>query len=104
MIRFAVLYHYCKAELKNMIEGTDIKQIEIDGEIYDNKKIGLVLLNIVIYYLLFLFGGILILMVNPILVGLDGTQYDNTLWNSLVSSIANLGNIGPAVTYQGYNV
>ncbi|MEY3198041.1 MAG: hypothetical protein RL023_999 [Candidatus Parcubacteria bacterium] len=39
MIRFAVLYHYCKAELKNMIEGTDIKQIEIDGEFYDNKKI-----------------------------------------------------------------
>ncbi len=87
-----------------MIEWTNITTLEIDGEIYDSKKIGLILVNVIIYYLLFLFGGILILIFNPILVWLDGTQYDNTLWNSLVSSLANLWNIWPAITYQWYNV
>jgi hypothetical protein len=79
-------------------------KVKIDGVEYSVEAASIILLNIIIYFLLFLLGGILVMEVNPFITLADGTQIANNFTTAFGASIANLGNIGPIPSIDGVNL
>jgi trk system potassium uptake protein len=92
--RFIVWFEYLKHELHFTLLDKNWKEIIIDKVVYTYKACSLISLNILLYFLVFLSGSILIMVFNPI--GHNGQEID--FGSSFGSSIAMLGNIGPAAT------
>ena len=95
--RFLVMFKYIGIQIKNMIHGKHETNFSIDGVTYNDRSTGLILTNIVLYYLIFLFGAIFIMMSSSQIAFVDGTTKDLDFVGALTASIANLGNIGPAL-------
>lgn len=93
--RFNVLFAYIRIQLQNFLFGRHITRCNIDGVQYTMATASLIIANIVLYFMIFLFGAIAILITSPIGVLPDGTTRVMDLITGVTASIANLGNIGP---------
>jgi Trk-type K+ transport system membrane component len=102
--RFIIAYKYLKQQIHNFVYGTDDDTFTVDGTEYTSKKAGLVVASVSIYYLVFLAGGILLLIFSHTGTTSDGNIINLDFGTSLAASIANLGNIGPAIAIgHGFN-
>lgn len=102
--RFIITYKYLKQQIHNFVYGTDDHVFTVDGTEYTSKKAGLVVASVSLYYLVFLVGGILLLMFSHTGTASDGSIIQLDFGTSLAASIANLGNIGPAIAIgHGFN-
>jgi trk system potassium uptake protein TrkH len=94
-IRFLILFKYTWMKIQNLVNGRHKTRFEIDGVNYHERQVGLVIVNIVIYYLIFLLGAVSIVILSPKVTFADGSIKDIDLMSAITASIANLGNIGP---------
>ncbi len=94
-LRFNVLFTFIRIQLQNFLFGRHITRFNIDGVQYDMKMASLIVVNIVLYIMVFLVGAIAILITSPVGVLPDGTTRSIDLLTGVTASIANLGNIGP---------
>ena len=96
--RFIVLFKHGWIQMKNLIHGrNESTTFILDGVEYDEQKAGLITINIVVYYLLFLLGGVLILMTSSKVFFTDGSVRQLDFVSGFTAAIANLGNIGPSI-------
>jgi len=95
--RYLVFFRYSIMQIKNIIHGENETTFIIDGIKYDEKSAGFILVNIIVYYGLFLLGAILIMASSSKIMFTDGTIENLDFVSGLVSSISNLGNIGPSI-------
>ncbi len=105
VVRFIISYKFLRQQIVNFIYGQEEETFEVDGTTYDAKKAGLVVASVALYYLLFLIGGILLLVFSAVGTNADGSRATLDFGTAMAASIANLGNIGPAINAtQGLNV
>jgi trk system potassium uptake protein TrkH len=97
-VRFLVFFKYSLIQIVKSISGRP-KPVNflMDGVHYDEEKAGLITLNILAYYVFFLFGGVLVLLTSSKLVFIDGTLADLDFLSGFSAAIASLGNIGPTI-------
>lgn len=93
--RFNVLFTFIKIQLQNFLFGRHVTRFSIDGVQYDMKMASLIVVNIILYLMVFLAGAIAILIASPVGILPDGTVRPIDLLTGVTASIANLGNIGP---------
>ena len=101
--RFLVAGRYLWNEIKTLIVGDHYGSFEIDGVVYTRHAAGLVTASMAIYYMIFLFGAIALMVLSHSPVLPDGTHTRLDFTSAIASSIANLGNIGPAVAIGTVN-
>ena len=101
--RFIVSGTYLWNELKMLIVGNSYETFEVDGVTYSRHAAGLVTASIAVYYMIFLFGAIMLMVVSNAPVLPDGSVTKLDFSTAVASSIANLGNIGPAVAIGNVN-
>jgi len=97
-IRFMVFFRYAWLKIKNLVYGKHDTNFTIDNVRYDEKKAGLILVNIIVYYIIFLLGAVFIMVLSPQITLPDGSTKDIDLISGITASIANLGNIGPTAS------
>ncbi len=103
--RFIITYKFLKQQIQNFVYGTEESSFSVDGSIFDVKKAGLVVASVALYYFIFLAGGILLLVFSSSGQNPDGSLAILDFGTAMAASIANLGNIGPAINAgQGLNV
>jgi trk system potassium uptake protein len=90
--RFIVWFSYLKHELKFSLTNRGWKEVIVDKVSYSYKTSELISLNILIYFLFFILGSVLIMIVNPVGIGAGSIDFETAFG----SSIAMLGNIGPS--------
>jgi trk system potassium uptake protein len=93
--RIVILYKKILLSVGHLFGNNPKDEIEVDGFKYDPIQTNLVILNVLLYYIIFFVGAILIVVVSPTAVFADGTTKPIDLVSGIVASIANLGNIGP---------
>lgn len=101
--RFIILAKYMVMELKNMIFGRSQTSFDVDGVRYDTHSAGIVMISMFLYYAVFLFGAILIMVVSPVIILPDGITRPLDFTSAITGTIANLGNIGPAIEIGNLN-
>jgi trk system potassium uptake protein TrkH len=101
--RYIVATKYLYNELRQLITGDAIKEFVIDDMVYTRHSAGLITATMAVYYLLFLGGAIGLMVITPHMVLPDGTVKSLDFVSAVGSSIANLGNIGPAVALGTIN-
>lgn len=94
--RFLTAYKFTVNELRQLFTGFSKLTIVVDGFRYQLRTVGLVIVTMFFYYLLFLVGGIGIILTSPKVVSIEGQVSDIDLVSAFSASIAILGNIGPA--------
>jgi trk system potassium uptake protein len=95
--RFMVLFRLSVAEIRGLITGKFSSHFTLDGVKYDLRSATLVVINMVLYYILFLVGGILILASSSVVTYVDKSTSSVDFTSAFTASIATLGNIGPAI-------
>ncbi len=103
ILRFNVLYKYVVMKIQNLLYGRHKTRYSIDGVRYSESSAGLIVANIVLYYLIFMLGAILIMVVSPLNHFPDGTIRQMDFLSAITATIANLGNIGPMVSIGNIN-
>jgi len=103
MLRFGILYKYVIMKIQNLIYGRHKTRFLFDGVLYDENAASLIVTNIVLYYMIFLGGAVLIMVASPIGTLIDGTKTTVDFTSAITSSIANLGNIGPMASIGNIN-
>lgn len=101
--RYIVAVKYLYNELRSLIVGEETPEFIVDGVTYTKHTAGLITATMTMYYLLFLGGAILLMVISPNLRMPDGTFLRLDFTTAIASSIANLGNIGPAVALGSIN-
>lgn len=101
--RFLILYRYTIVKIKNLINGTHQKHFMVNGTMYDLNSAGTVVVNAILYYMIFLGGAVLIMITSPVVRFVDGTVSTVDFTSAVGASIANLGNIGPAIEIGNIN-
>lgn len=96
ILRYNILSKLTFMELKNLLTGKKVDSFKLDGVIYNLRSAGLVVVNIVIYLMLFLFGGVLIMASSPKVHLYDGKTANIDFASAYTASLSTLGNIGPA--------
>ncbi len=103
MLRFNLLYKYVQMKLQNLLFGRYKTRVTFDGIRYDGHALGLVAVTIVLYFAAFMLGAILIMITSKYNVLPDGSIKSIDFISAIGASIANLGNIGPAVDIGNLN-
>lgn len=103
VIRFIVGFKYIFMEIRNLLLGVNKDRFEVDNVKYNRHSSGLIISTIFLYFLIFFTGLILIMATSPQVVFADGTVKSVDFVSALSASIANLGNIGPAVAIGTVN-
>lgn len=103
ILRFNVLYKYVVMKIQNLLYGRHKTRFTIDAVRYSESSSGLIVSNIVLYYLIFMLGAILIMIVSPSNLFPDGTVKQMDFISAITATIANLGNIGPMVSIGNIN-
>lgn len=104
ILRLIVFVKYAWLQISNLVNDKPFHGINVDGVKYSVDASSIILLNIIIYFMLFLLWGVVLMEVNPIITLLDGTQIANNFTTSFGASIANLGNIWPTPTIDNINL
>jgi Trk-type K+ transport system membrane component len=103
MLRFNLLYKYVQMKLQNLLFGRYKTRVSWDGIRYDGHALGLVAVTIVLYFSAFMIGAMLIMITSKYNILPDGTVKSIDFISAIGASIANLGNIGPAVDIGNLN-
>jgi trk system potassium uptake protein TrkH len=103
ILRFIVTFKYVWMEIKNLILGQKRTSFVIDGIRYNGSNAGFILSTIIIYFLIFFVGGISLMVSSPVITFADGTTRNIDFVSAFTASIANLGDIGPAVAVGSVN-
>jgi trk system potassium uptake protein TrkH len=101
--RYIVASKYLYNELKLLLTGEAVEEFEVDGVTYNRHSAGLISATMTVYYMLFLGGAIALMVSDPVVHLVDGTTRNLDFTTAISSSIANLGNIGPAVALGSLN-
>lgn len=96
--RFLVFFKYAWIKIQNIVRGEYKDRFNLDGIKYDSEKSSFIIVNILVYFLIFLLGAVAIMVLSPQVVFLDGSSKDIDLISGLTASLSNLGNIGPTTT------
>lgn len=91
--RLLIFAKFSLKEIHNYLEGGRTKKIEVDGVTYDAHDISIIVINIALYFLLVLFGGI----------GIEIVSTNSDFLSSFMASLATVGNIGPALVSGSIN-
>ncbi len=103
VLRFNLLFKYLQIKLQNFLFGRYKTRATFDGTRYDSSALGLVSVTIVLYFAAFMIGAMLIMITSKQNILPDGTIKTIDFISALGASIANLGNIGPAVDIGNLN-
>ena len=103
ILRFVILFKYTLMKVKNFVFGKYKTRVRVDQTTYSESNTGLVVVSILIYYIIFLLGAVLILVLSPENHLYDGTIKPIDFITGITASIANLGNIGPVVAIGNIN-
>ncbi len=103
VLRFNLLFKYLQIKLQNFLFGRYKTRTTFDGVRYDSSALGLVAVSIVLYFGAFMLGAILIMITSKYNVLPDGSIKAIDFISAIGASIANLGNIGPAVDIGNLN-
>lgn len=103
ILRYVVSFKYLWNEITNLITGKSKKVLSVDGITYDRHQAGLIAASMGLYYFMFLFGAILLMVFSSKMHLVDGSVKNLDFATAVGSSIANLGNIGPAVSIGSVN-
>lgn len=103
VIRYIVAIKYLLIETKNMLLGTNKDRFEVDEIRYNRHNSALIVSTIFIYFIIFFLGVILIMGTSSQIVLPDNSVKNIDFVSALTASIANLGNIGPAVAIGSVN-
>jgi trk system potassium uptake protein len=102
--RFTVAVKYGWLQIKNLVNNRHDHDFELDGVKYTGNHAATILLNLVVYFVVFLLGGtMLIMIVNQTLTLVDGSTLANNFTTAFGAAIANLGNIGPVFQLDWVN-
>jgi trk system potassium uptake protein TrkH len=94
--RFLVMLKYSWVQTKNLIFGRNQSYFSIDGVTYNDRSAGIILINMILYFLIFMFGAIVLMLTSSTIHLVDGTTVATNLETAFTATIANLGGIGPA--------
>ncbi|GAB4145258.1 MAG: TrkH family potassium uptake protein [Patescibacteria group bacterium] len=94
--RFIVLYRYARLQLINLIYGKNRSTFEVDGIRYNDHTAGVVVVNMMFFYMLFMCGSILLMLSSSAVKLADGSFQSINLETAFTASLANLAGIGPA--------
>lgn len=103
ILRYVVSFRYLWNEIQNLILGKADRSFKVDGIRYDRHQAGLIAASMGLYYFIFLLGAISLMVFSATMVLPDGTKKSLDFSTAVGSSIANLGNIGPAVAIGNVN-
>lgn len=103
VLRFNLLFKYLQLKLRNFLFGRYKTRTTFDGTRYDMSALGLVAVTIVLYFSAFMIGAMLIMITSKYNVLPDGSVKAIDFISAIGASIANLGNIGPAVEIGNLN-
>lgn len=103
VLRFNLLFKYLQIKLQNFLFGRYKTRASFDGTRYDSSALGLVSVTIVLYFAAFMIGAMLIMITSKQNIMPDGTVKAIDFISAIGASIANLGNIGPAVDIGSLN-
>lgn len=103
ILRFNLLFKYVQLKLRNFLFGRYKTRATFDGVRYDMSALGLVAVTIVLYFSAFMVGAILIMITSQQNILPDGSSKAIDFISAIGASIANLGNIGPAVDIGNLN-
>lgn len=101
--RYMVAVQYAWIQLKNFLHGTYHSSFNIDNIRFTDRISGMVLVNMLAYLLIFLLGGILLMISSPHTITPTGQTIDMDFTTAFTASIAHLGNIGPAAAIGELN-
>ena len=104
ILRLLIFLKFAILQIRNLVNNKPLRKVKIDWVEYSVEASSIVLLNIILYFLLFVLGWILIMEVNPIISLLDGSQIANNFTTAFGASIANLGNIWPIPSIDWVNL
>lgn len=103
ILRFNLLFKYLQIKLQNFLFGRYKTRTSFDGTRYDSSALGLVAVTVVLYFAAFMIGAMLIMITSKQNILPDGTIKTIDFISAIGASIANLGNIGPAVDIGNLN-
>jgi trk system potassium uptake protein TrkH len=101
--RFMVAFRSSWMEIRNLLTGKNKASFRIDGIFYAHPQISIILTTIMVYFLLFFSCGIAIMITSSTVTFTDGSTQNIDFVPAFTASIANLGNIGPAVAIGTVN-
>ena len=102
--RIIIAFRYMWIKISNIVNDKSHHSFVIDDVYYTENQASTVMINIVLYMVMFLlWGTVLLLYINPLLVLPDGTEIENNFETSFGATIANLWNIWPAFEIYGLN-
>jgi len=101
--RFIVGFKYISMELKNLLSGSNRDRFKVDGVVYNRHNSALIISHIVLYFMIFFAGLIGIMATSPTITLADNTTKNVDFISAMTASLANLGNIGPAVAVGSVN-
>lgn len=94
--RYLVAGAYAKLQIRNFLYGSTRQTFTIDGIRYTEHMAGMVMVSLVSFFLIFLIGGILFMITSSTTLLENGERVAMDFTTSFTTSIAHLGNIGPA--------
>lgn len=104
VIRYIIAVMFSKVELDYLLRGKKRQPFVIDGVEYDDNKAGLIVFSLILYFVIFFIGIILLMQFSNTMTLPDGSTYSIDFLTAMVASLANLGNIGPAISFTNVNV
>jgi trk system potassium uptake protein TrkH len=105
-LRYVVSGRYMWQVLRQFATGQEAKQtLKVDGVTYTARESVIIIINIALYFIIFLMGAIILMVISPQGQLASGAKVTLDLGTALAASIANLGNIGPGNFFSnGWNV
>lgn len=94
--RFLVMFKYAYIQTKNLIFGKNQSNFALDGVLYNERSAGIILLNMILYFLIFMAGTVILLLSSSSITLPNGVTQNLNLEAAFTATIANLGGIGPA--------
>jgi trk system potassium uptake protein TrkH len=94
--RFLVMFKYAYIQTRNLIFGKNQTNFTLDGVLYGERSAGIILLNMILYFLIFLAGTVILLLSSSSITLPNGMIQSLNLEAAFTATIANLGGIGPA--------
>lgn len=101
--RFVVLFQYAKLAIKKFGFFKTHNSFVVDGVRYTSEAAGTIVVNMLLYFLLFFTGGIALLICSDTVVSPAHAESTLDFLSAFTASIANLGNIGPAIAIGSVN-
>jgi trk system potassium uptake protein TrkH len=101
--RLIVVGHYIRHKLSLLIHGNTEQSFVAAGIRYPYTVASIITITVLLYYIIFFFGGIAFMLISNHMVMPDGSSNTIDFTTAFTASIATIGNIGPAVSISQIN-